>query len=182
MFKIDKYCFCSFVTGRHLTGVEHDDETESQSKKLSEQAMDEILQSLSELNVVKTGQTLQVSVFFVSHVCVVSFISHCCSNKVTSFRFSLFAILQLCLLSLPLWCCFDASGLHTLHSSVLLKAFSKSFPALITSVCQMWEYYHTTRDFMYWWKLGNILEIILLLKRLKTHLESKHCMCHREVK
>ncbi|XP_056602274.1 carboxyl-terminal PDZ ligand of neuronal nitric oxide synthase protein isoform X2 [Triplophysa dalaica] len=45
--------------GRHLTGVEHDDETDSQSKKLSEQAMDDILQSLSELNVVKTGQTLQ---------------------------------------------------------------------------------------------------------------------------
>ncbi|KAI7813353.1 putative carboxyl-terminal PDZ ligand of neuronal nitric oxide synthase protein [Triplophysa rosa] len=45
--------------GRHLTGAEHDDETESQSKKLSEQAMDDILQSLSELSVVKTGQTLQ---------------------------------------------------------------------------------------------------------------------------
>ncbi|KAA0717159.1 PDZ ligand of neuronal nitric oxide synthase protein C-terminal [Triplophysa tibetana] len=45
--------------GRHLTGVEHDGETESQSKKLSEQTMDGILQSLSELSVVKTGQTLQ---------------------------------------------------------------------------------------------------------------------------
>lgn len=45
--------------GRQITGMERDDVTESQSTKLSEQAMDDILQSLSELNVVKTGQTLQ---------------------------------------------------------------------------------------------------------------------------
>ncbi|KTF88259.1 hypothetical protein cypCar_00011610 [Cyprinus carpio] len=48
---------------RQLTGMEHgmDDVpgTESHSTKLSEQAMDDILQSLSELSVVKPGQTLQ---------------------------------------------------------------------------------------------------------------------------
>ncbi|XP_073696150.1 carboxyl-terminal PDZ ligand of neuronal nitric oxide synthase protein [Garra rufa] len=49
---------------RQLTGMEHgvDDitGTDSHSTKLSEQAMDDILQSLSELSVVKPGQTLQV--------------------------------------------------------------------------------------------------------------------------
>ncbi|XP_016348826.1 carboxyl-terminal PDZ ligand of neuronal nitric oxide synthase protein-like [Sinocyclocheilus anshuiensis] len=48
---------------RHLTAMEHgiDDVTgmESHSTKLSEQAMDDILHSLSELNMVKPGQTLQ---------------------------------------------------------------------------------------------------------------------------
>ncbi|XP_042580159.1 carboxyl-terminal PDZ ligand of neuronal nitric oxide synthase protein-like isoform X1 [Cyprinus carpio] len=48
---------------RQLTGMEHgmDDVPgmESHSTKLSEQAMDDILQSLSELSVVKPGQTLQ---------------------------------------------------------------------------------------------------------------------------
>uniref|UniRef100_A0A672RLZ7 Si:dkey-34e4.1 n=2 Tax=Sinocyclocheilus grahami TaxID=75366 RepID=A0A672RLZ7_SINGR len=48
---------------RQLTGMEHgmDDATEmeSHSTKLSEQAMDDILQSLSELNMVKPSQTLQ---------------------------------------------------------------------------------------------------------------------------
>ncbi|XP_016130698.1 carboxyl-terminal PDZ ligand of neuronal nitric oxide synthase protein-like [Sinocyclocheilus grahami] len=48
---------------RHLTGMEHgmDDVTgmESHSTKLSEQAMNDILHSLSELNMVKPGQTLQ---------------------------------------------------------------------------------------------------------------------------
>ncbi|XP_052448677.1 carboxyl-terminal PDZ ligand of neuronal nitric oxide synthase protein isoform X1 [Carassius gibelio] len=47
----------------HLTGTEHgmDDVTgtESLCTKLSEQAMDDILQSLSELSMVKPGQTLQ---------------------------------------------------------------------------------------------------------------------------
>ncbi|XP_077087172.1 carboxyl-terminal PDZ ligand of neuronal nitric oxide synthase protein isoform X1 [Siphateles boraxobius] len=49
--------------GRQLTGMEQgmDDVTgmESHSPKLSEQAMDDILQSLSELNMVKPGQTHQ---------------------------------------------------------------------------------------------------------------------------
>ncbi|XP_021327300.2 carboxyl-terminal PDZ ligand of neuronal nitric oxide synthase protein isoform X1 [Danio rerio] len=49
--------------GRQLTGMEHrtDDVTgtESHPTKLSEQAMDDILQSLSELNMVKPGQTIQ---------------------------------------------------------------------------------------------------------------------------
>ncbi|XP_067263252.1 carboxyl-terminal PDZ ligand of neuronal nitric oxide synthase protein isoform X1 [Chanodichthys erythropterus] len=49
--------------GRQLTGMEQgmDDVTgmESHSTKLSEQAMDDILQSLSELNMVKPGQTHQ---------------------------------------------------------------------------------------------------------------------------
>ncbi|XP_052411307.1 carboxyl-terminal PDZ ligand of neuronal nitric oxide synthase protein [Carassius gibelio] len=48
---------------RQLTGMEHgiDDVTgtEKHSTKLSEQAMDDVLQSLSELNVVKPEQTLQ---------------------------------------------------------------------------------------------------------------------------
>ncbi|XP_043096400.1 uncharacterized protein si:dkey-34e4.1 isoform X2 [Puntigrus tetrazona] len=48
---------------RQLTGMERGMEdvtaTDSQSAKLSEQAMDDILQSLSELNLVKPGQTLQ---------------------------------------------------------------------------------------------------------------------------
>ncbi|XP_051981937.1 carboxyl-terminal PDZ ligand of neuronal nitric oxide synthase protein-like [Xyrauchen texanus] len=50
--------------GRQLTGMEHetDDVTGTESHaKLSEQAMDDILQSLSELNIVKPGQTLQSS-------------------------------------------------------------------------------------------------------------------------
>ncbi|XP_051552522.1 carboxyl-terminal PDZ ligand of neuronal nitric oxide synthase protein-like [Myxocyprinus asiaticus] len=48
--------------GRQLTGMEHgtDDVIGMESHaKLSEQAMDDILQSLSELNIVKPGQTLQ---------------------------------------------------------------------------------------------------------------------------
>uniref|UniRef100_A0A8C1MRG5 Carboxyl-terminal PDZ ligand of neuronal nitric oxide synthase protein n=1 Tax=Cyprinus carpio TaxID=7962 RepID=A0A8C1MRG5_CYPCA len=46
---------------RHLTGMEHgmDDVTGTRSTKLSEQAVDDILQSLSELSMVKPGQTLQ---------------------------------------------------------------------------------------------------------------------------
>uniref|UniRef100_A0A9J8CCF9 Carboxyl-terminal PDZ ligand of neuronal nitric oxide synthase protein n=1 Tax=Cyprinus carpio carpio TaxID=630221 RepID=A0A9J8CCF9_CYPCA len=52
---------------RQLTGMEHgmDDVpgTESHSTKLSEQAMDDILQSLSELSVVKPGQTLQTCLY-----------------------------------------------------------------------------------------------------------------------
>lgn len=55
-------------TGRQLTGMEQgmDDVTgmESHSTKLSEQAMDDILQSLSELNMVKPGQTHQVRVIW----------------------------------------------------------------------------------------------------------------------
>ncbi|KTF85880.1 hypothetical protein cypCar_00031830, partial [Cyprinus carpio] len=48
-------------TARHLTGMEHgmDDVTGTRSTKLSEQAVDDILQSLSELSMVKPGQTLQ---------------------------------------------------------------------------------------------------------------------------
>ncbi len=38
--------------------------TEAHSTKLSEQAMDDILQSLSEINIVKPGQTLQVRVIW----------------------------------------------------------------------------------------------------------------------
>lgn len=55
-------------TARQLTGMEHgiDDVTgtEKHSTKLSEQAMDDVLQSLSELNVVKPEQTLQVRVIW----------------------------------------------------------------------------------------------------------------------
>lgn len=55
-------------TARQLTGMEQgmDDVTgtEAHSTKLSEQAMDDILQSLSELNMAKPGQTLQVRVIW----------------------------------------------------------------------------------------------------------------------